>query len=272
MLYQNLKVNHFWTYSTTSFTTGKPFYGDEVLAKLEHHGQLQDIYVNFVYQPFLMMLQKLTDIMVVAVDVTEQVKARVEVERVYEQARLSKEAARVGTFDMDLLKGTMEWDERCRTLFGINHKEKVTYEKDFVTGLRPDDRERVLNLIKDVFSKEKTDGVYDVEYRTIGAEDQKIRWVRAKGQVYFNNEDQPLRFIGSVLEITEQKQNPQRKNDFIGMVSHELKTPLTSLNALLQVAQQKLKITEDPFLKTAMDKANAQVKKMTGMINGFLNL
>ena len=73
-------------------------------------------------------------------------------------------------------------------------------------------------------------------------------------------------------DITERKQNETRKSDFIGMVSHELKTPLTSLSAILQVAATRLKDADDPFLSGAMQKANVQVKRMTTMINGFLNV
>jgi PAS domain S-box-containing protein len=73
-------------------------------------------------------------------------------------------------------------------------------------------------------------------------------------------------------DITERKLDESRKNDFIGMVSHELKTPLTSLNAIIQVANVKLKNSEDSFLAGAMQKANQQVKRMTAIINGFLNI
>jgi PAS domain S-box-containing protein len=73
-------------------------------------------------------------------------------------------------------------------------------------------------------------------------------------------------------DITEKKLDETRKNDFIGMVSHELKTPLTSLSALLQVANLKLKKSPDQFLTDAMEKSNVQVRRMTAMINGFLNI
>jgi two-component system sensor histidine kinase VicK len=73
-------------------------------------------------------------------------------------------------------------------------------------------------------------------------------------------------------DITERKQEEQRKDDFIGMVSHELKTPLTSLSALIQVSNAKLKNVGDTFLVSAMEKAAQQVKKMSAMINGFLNV
>ncbi len=73
-------------------------------------------------------------------------------------------------------------------------------------------------------------------------------------------------------DITERKRDETRKNDFIAMVSHELKTPLTSLTAIVQLAHSRLKKSDDAFLIEAMDKANIQVKKMSKMINGFLNV
>jgi PAS domain S-box-containing protein len=73
-------------------------------------------------------------------------------------------------------------------------------------------------------------------------------------------------------DITEKKLDETRKGDFIGMVSHELKTPLTSLGAIIQVANAKLKNSEETFLSGAMQKANQQVSRMTAMINGFLNV
>ncbi|MBE9586233.1 hypothetical protein IM792_17395 [Mucilaginibacter sp. JRF] len=62
------------------------------------------------------------------------------------------------------------------------------------------------------------------------------------------------------------------ENDFVGTVSHELKTPLTSLNCILQVAELKLKNHPDTFLADSMGKAINQVNKMQKMITGFLNL
>jgi len=116
------------------FNTGNVYYGYEQLAVIDRDGILSDGYFNFIYHP-LKDENNITDgIMVVAIDVTETVRSRKEIEWAYEQARLSKEAAQLGTFDMDLNEGTLEWDERCRLLFGINHKKKVTYEEDFVNA------------------------------------------------------------------------------------------------------------------------------------------
>ena len=75
-----------------------------------------------------------------------------------------------------------------------------------------------------------------------------------------------------MLDITQQKTDELRKNDFIGMVSHELKTPLTTLTAVLQIAALKLDGNDNRQLVGAIERGNIQVKRMTRMINGFLNV
>lgn len=75
-----------------------------------------------------------------------------------------------------------------------------------------------------------------------------------------------------VVDITEQKQNEQRKNDFISMVSHELKTPLTSTIGYLQVSQKKVAVNGDQVTGGMLERASKQLKKMTSLINGFLNV
>lgn len=186
------------------YQTGEPFFANEQPVSLIRHGQPEIVYQNFVYQPYRDSDGRIEGVLAISVNVTEQVLSRLELERAYVQIQLSKQAAQLGTFDMDLAKGTMEWDERCRELFGIDHSGEVSYSKDFVPGLHPDDRQRVTALIDQLFDPAQSDGDYDVEYRTIGSRDQRVRWVRAKGKVYFQDKV-PLRFIGSVMDITNQK-------------------------------------------------------------------
>lgn len=64
----------------------------------------------------------------------------------------------------------------------------------------------------------------------------------------------------------------RQKDDFISMASHELKTPLTAIAAIIQVLSAKLKQSTDPFISMATDKAYLQVKRMTSLINSFLNI
>jgi PAS domain S-box-containing protein len=205
-------------------------------------------------------------------DVTAQREIIDDLKTSEENLRLVTQAAELGTFDLDLAKGTMEWDKRCRELFGIYNNQPVSFEHDFALGLHPDDRQRVAAVIAQSMDKNVSNGEYDVEYRTVGLEDEKLRWIRAKGKVFFDENDKPVRFIGAVLDITENKLDEIRKNDFIAMASHELKTPLTSLKAYIQLLMMKARKRGDEFLIDSLQKSENQVNKMTSLIYGFLDL
>ena len=256
------------------------------LIPIYRNGRIEDVYWSFSNSALMDENDKILGVLVICTETTNSVLAYQEnektieelrlskerLEQAYEQVRLSKQAAQLGLFDMDLKLGTMEWDARCRELFGISHNNTVTYENDFLPGLHPEDRERVSKLIDNLFIREISNGDYDVEYKTVGTEDGKVRWVRAKGKVFFNEADEPVRFIGSVLDITDLKKEEERKNAFIGVVSHELKTPLTTIKAYIQMMKQKADGKKDDFEIRALEKTEIQLVKMSSMIDGFLNL
>ncbi|WP_449437107.1 PAS domain S-box protein [Pedobacter steynii] len=73
-------------------------------------------------------------------------------------------------------------------------------------------------------------------------------------------------------DITDKKLQERRKNDFIAIVSHELKTPLTSIRSYLQMALMGGKHEVDKFTENLLRRAESQTRKMTSMIHDFLNL
>ncbi|RYY84353.1 MAG: PAS domain-containing sensor histidine kinase, partial [Chitinophagaceae bacterium] len=118
----------------------------------------------------------------------------------------------------------------------------VSYEADFLPGLHPDDKERIVSVIDRLFDPATSNGEYDVEYRTIGAGDGRLRWVRAKGKVYFHGE-KPVRFIGSVLDITAKMMAIQRTEALVEERTRELalaNQTLQSTNKELQRSNQNL--------------------------------
>jgi PAS domain S-box-containing protein len=251
---------------------GASTWSEDQLIPIYRNGALEDVYWTFSYSRVNDETGKPGGVLVICNEVTNVVTARKDLEKTQDALQSALMAAELGTFDMDLKAGTIDWNDRCRMLFGISHSKPINYNQDFIGGLHEDDRARILKTIETAYNKAESDGVYDVEYRTVGAEDELVRWVRAKGKVYFNDKDEPLRFVGAVLDITEQKSDELRKNDFIGMVSHELKTPLTSINAYVQMMMQRTSKAGDEFVKVGLDKVNSQIKRMTTMINGFLNI
>jgi PAS domain S-box-containing protein len=250
------------------YTTGKTFKGYDTLAVLEHNGQLREAFYDFIYQPLLNSEGNTTDIIVVAIDVTEKVTNRREIERAEESLRMAVEAARLGPYYIDVVDRAFFPSVRLKEFFGFGPDEYVPYEA-VINQIHPDYRQAAVDLLEAAITKGV---VFDMEYPIVQHNGGPLRWVRGIGTVQKDHKGVSRYFTGVLHEITERKLDEIRKNDFIGMVSHELKTPLTSLTAIIQVLNAKLKKSEDAFISGALDKANVQVKKMTSMINGFLNI
>ncbi|HEX4207690.1 MAG TPA: PAS domain-containing protein [Ktedonobacteraceae bacterium] len=82
----------------------------------------------------------------------------------------------------------------------------------------------------------------------------------------------PFQTICFVLDNAARKELEQRKDDFISMASHELKTPLTSLKTLIQLQHRKLARRNVQDIATTLTKMGAQVDKQTRLIDELLDV
>jgi PAS domain S-box-containing protein len=187
-----------------------------------------------------------------------------------DELQLAINAASLATFDLNPVTGRFAGNDLLRSWFGLQPEEEIALNKA-TDVIAEADRGRVLAAIQQALTY-ASGGDYDVRYTIINPLNPVPRIVRAKGKALFNEQQHPMRLSGVLQDVTEQTHDEQRKSDFIGMVSHELKTPLTSLTAIVQVANGKLKSSEDQFLVSAMAKAGQQVQRMSKMINGFLDI
>jgi len=101
-------------------------------------------------------------------------------------------------------------------------------------------------------------------FDTIG---QRILQINAKHINYGQRHSDII--LLSIEDITQRKLIERQKDDFVGYVTHELKTPLTTLSAftqLLQAYQQKKGGKKSQFL---LAKINVQVESLTNLLNSF---
>lgn len=78
--------------------------------------------------------------------------------------------------------------------------------------------------------------------------------------------------ITIVLDITERKRLEQRKDEFIGIASHELKTPLTSIKGYTQILERIIKQMSDERLKTYLKKTNIYINRLDSLIADLLDV
>lgn len=283
----------------TVFTTGIPFHARNQQVDLMIDGELQVYYFNYSFTPLLDTNGDVYGVMNTAADVTDLNIAKQKVEQSERNLYYMIAQAPVA---MCILSGPEHVitvaNDQIIELWG---KQAGAVMNKPVFDALPDARNQGLEqLMADVYHTGEA----------FHANEMPVSLLR-KGKlekVYQNFVYQPYRdangtilgIIAITIDVTEQvlarqkiqqnetellatqqrleqeleagKQLQRQKDDFIGMASHELKTPLTSLTAIIQVAQLKLKNSEDLFLAGAMAKANTQVKRMANMINGFLNI
>jgi PAS domain S-box-containing protein len=125
-----------------------------------------------------------------------------------ERLSLAVTAAGIGTWDFDPQTGELDWDDRCRELFGLPAGAAVTYEGAFLAGLHPDDRARSDEAVQAALDPSGP-GSYSIEYRTVGPQDGVERWLSATGQAYFQD-GRAIRFVGTVRDISARKEAERR--------------------------------------------------------------
>ncbi|NEQ20966.1 MAG: PAS domain S-box protein, partial [Microcoleus sp. SIO2G3] len=136
-------------------------------------------------------------------DVTDRKQAEAALHQSEDRLRMAIESAQLGTWDWNLITNKLTWDAGCKAMFGLPPNAESSIEV-FFEGLHPDDRERLEQVVQWSFNPASS-GNYDTEYRTIGIQDGIERWIAAKGQAYFDAAGNPIRFIGTVMNITETK-------------------------------------------------------------------
>jgi len=246
--------------------TGESFHADEHELMLVRNGKEEIVSVDFVYEPMFDEQHKPYAIMIVAIDITDKVLARKKLQGAEESLRLAMEAAELGSFSVNPETKEFKVSTNMKTFFGLNTNDSISFETA-INQIREDFRPDVLRQLNLAF----TDNLkLDMEYPILGYNDGQTRWVRAVGRM--QNSDGKRAFTGVLNDITERRKDEERKNDFIGMVSHELKTPLTSMKGYVQMLLLKMRKVDDQFAIASLEKTNTQIGKMTTMINGFLNV
>lgn len=78
--------------------------------------------------------------------------------------------------------------------------------------------------------------------------------------------------VAFILDITARKKLERRKDEFIGLASHELKTPLTSMKVFIQLLQRSFKASEDTTNLTYIERMNRQIDRLSSLVEELLDV
>jgi PAS domain S-box-containing protein len=119
-----------------------------------------------------------------------------------ERLFLATKAARIGVWDWDIPKNELAWDDSMYRLYGLQKGEFGGAYDAWASTIHPEDRARIDGEIQAALRGERE---YGPEFRIVRP-DGVIRHIKADSQTFRDEDDKPLRMIGTNIDITERKQ------------------------------------------------------------------
>ncbi len=129
----------------------------------------------------------------------------------------------------------------------------------------PDDTDLVRQWEKTVISGQALE--MEVRVRRTDEDEYRYHLLRA---IPIREGDTITKWVGTFTDIEDQKQAVRKKDEFISIASHELKTPLTTIKAYVQLLDRTIEDTEPT--KLYVERALVQVKKLDDLIVDLLDL
>jgi PAS domain S-box-containing protein len=140
-------------------------------------------------------------------------------------------------------------------------------DEKWASIVHPEDFENISNLwMKSVATGE----VYKGELRMKNKAGQ-YRWHSVIGEPIFDNENRIVKWVGAFTDIHFMKREQIRKDAFLSMASHELKTPVTTIKAYSEIAEIMLEQKGDVQTLAIQKKLGRQVNKLATLIKDLLD-
>lgn len=168
----------------------------------------------------------------------------------------------------NLPDGQLEYySEQWYDYTGFDHEQSL--EDVWSKVIHADDLQATNEKFKNAL---KTGEVFEMENRYRRASDGSFRWHLNRAVPLKNEHGDIFFWVGTATDIEDQKKEMEKRDEFIGIASHELKTPLTSLKGYLQLITATRK--EDITPKTAqyLQKADKALRKLQTLINDLLDV
>ncbi|MEF8828560.1 MAG: PAS domain S-box protein [Haloarcula sp.] len=193
-------------------------------------------------------------------DITDRKLRERELEETRERMELALETTGTVVWDRDFESGDLSYYPCAETLYGTD----IGTLEEFLQLVHPEDRSAVAARIESSFET----GTYEAEFRV--SCDGEVRWVEAKGRVEDDGDGTPARAIGIDRDITERKRREheledtnERLEEFTGIVSHDLRNPLS-------VAEGRIELAQREHDSEHLDSASDALARMRTLIDDLL--
>lgn len=106
----------------------------------------------------------------------------------------------------------------------------------------------------------------------IQRKDGKKRYIQLSASPIFGKNNQIVAASATIIDITQQKELEKRKDDFVNIASHELKTPITSMKLYLGSLENSLKTYKDTKAKKTLRNISHQTDRLQELVSDLLDV
>lgn len=245
---------------------GIRFQSKQERVDLEREGIQKTFYFNITMTPVKNEEGKVIRIINSSVDVTESVLAKNKIEESEAGFRLL--ANSMPQFVLSANKeGTILYANKAVFEYTGLTWEELSDDK-WLNVIHENDREKTITLLEQSLRTGK-DLIVEHRFKRF---DGVYRWQLSRAVSLKDANGEIQMWIGTSTDIQEIKEQEELKDFFISMASHELKTPITSLKAYVQILLSNYKDTKDPFLLKSLKIADKQIVKLTNLISELLDI
>ncbi|MES2266569.1 MAG: PAS domain S-box protein [Bacteroidota bacterium] len=156
-------------------------------------------------------------------------------------------------------------NQQTLDFFGIPMEDIIGHK--WPNNLHPDDRDGSIAAWQEALS---TGNIYQYEFR-IRNKAGDYKWHLSRAQPFILD-GEIVRWFGTNTDINDQKELQRQKDDFLGIASHELKTPVTSIKAYAQVLGAMLSKEGEEKKAAMVMKMDAQLNRLTNLIGDLLDV
>lgn len=210
-------------------------------------------------------------------DVTERKKLEESLRKSHAELNRAQEMSHTGSWRLDVPQNRWSWSDELHRMLG-RPKETPPSREAFQAAVHPDDRELVDQNWKAVLCGQR----YDIEHRLLIGD--HVRWIRQKGEVVCGEDGTAAEFLGTAHDITDLKEraierdrliqmlgeSDQRKSEFLAILSHELRNPLTPITNGLHLLERAVPGGEEA--RRAQEILTRQVRQLTRLVDDLLDI
>ncbi|ELR68569.1 Multi-sensor Hybrid Histidine Kinase [Fulvivirga imtechensis AK7] len=200
------------------YSTGEPYIGNETLLRVDKHGNgiMQDVYVNFIYQPLKNAKGEVTGIFAQGVDVTETVKARLQIQEneQFLNRLVSNLPGSVYRCEPESPWKTTYMSEGAYELTGYRPDEFTSDEVRWISIIYPEDLDYVISRTKEGITNRE---IFTLTYRIV-TKSGALKWVWDRGVATYNENGEAVFIEGFTTDITERKTAEIEKQKLVAII------------------------------------------------------